>query len=99
MINNIKIFGLLTLALVLNSCGSGSIGGGRATWGIDHKPSKTLPTCDGDVATTTNAINAVDGSQIIKMADNTYIRIYHYQDGTKKVCTIQGEALIYEKDK
>jgi len=86
---------LLLLVMLLNSCGGGG-GDGGTTWGIDQKSGKPIPVCNGDKDNTTNAILVKAGQEIDKLMSNTVLRIWHYQNGYKKVCTVQGEAIIYE---
>ena len=69
-------------------------------WGIDHeviqqqKFSKKVPTCHGDKRTTTNAVRIYAKQEIVQKNDKTVIRIWHYQNGDKLVCTVTGEAII-----
>ena len=88
---------LVLLAILLNSCGGGgSDGDGGTTWGIDQKSGKPIPVCNGNQDNTTNAILVKAGQEIDKLMSNTILRIWHYQNGDKKVCIVQGEAIIYE---
>ena len=82
--------------MILNSCGGGGGSGGGTTWGIDHKSGKAIPVCNGDQTTTTNAILVQAGQEIEHLRPNTVLRIWHYQNGDKKVCIVQGEAIINE---
>jgi len=91
-----KKFVLLFIILLLNSCGGGSTAGGKTTWGIDQKSGIPVPVCNGDQNTTTNAITVQAESKISNIKNPTYIRIWHYESGVKKVCVIQGEAIINE---
>ena len=91
-------FILILVIMILNSCGGGGggLGGGISTWGIDQKSGKPIPVCNGDQTTTANAILVQAGQEIEKLMSNTVLRIWHYQNGDKKVCTVQGEAIINE---
>ena len=92
MLTNIKWLSVLVIIATFSSCG----GGGDPTWGIDQKPDKFVPVCDGDVDTTTNAISVKAGQTVRKVITPTVVRIWHYQNGEKKICTVQGKAVIDE---
>lgn len=92
-----KLYKLLLIftIILLNSCGGGGAGGGT-TWGIDQNSGKPIPVCNGDQDTTTNAIFVQPNQEIQHLMSNTVLRIWHYQNGDKKVCIVQGKAIINE---
>ena len=90
MLTKIKWLFILSLITILNSCG----GGGSKTWGIDHNSGKPIPVCDGDRNSTTNAISVNADQTVKKLIDPTVVRIWHYQNGEKKICVVQGKAII-----
>ena len=100
MKNRLFLVSVLTFLMVtFNSCGSSE----DTNWGIDHeKPNQettssiSIPSCNGDKTTTTNAIKVYEKQEIKQLSSNTKIRIWHYQNGDKLVCTISGKAVIYD---
>jgi len=89
----IAIFTLTIFMFV--SCGSG----GDQKWGIDYdqNQSQKLPVCNGNQKTTTNAKKIKNGTKISKTIDKTVLRIWHYPNGDKFVCVVQGEAVIVDE--
>ena len=85
-------FLFLLLALMLfNSCG-----GDTKTWGIDSTDKDPhIPVCNGDRETTTNALVVKAKTVIRKEKENTILRILHFQSGEKRICVVQGKAIIY----
>jgi hypothetical protein len=83
------------IVLSFNSCGSTE----DTNWGIDHEieTSKQLPVCNGDKNSTTNAMKVYENQEIENLSDDTYIRIWHYQNGDKLVCTVTGKAVIKDE--
>ncbi len=91
MLNKIKWLIAFLFALMLSSCG-----GGSTTWGIDQDAGKSIPVCNGDIDSTTNAITVKAGQKVKKVINPTIVRIWHYQNGEKKICVVQGKAVINE---
>ena len=84
-----KITGIAAAALLLSACG----GTGSSEWGVDN--SNALPTCNNEDSNDASAsIKIPDGTVIKKTVDNTAIRVWHYANGDKYVCTISGNAVI-----
>ncbi len=80
---------------MFSSCGSSQ------KWGIDQDQNQTnsqkLPVCNGDQKSTTNAKKIKNGTKIAKRMNNTVLRIWHYPNGDKFVCVVQGEAEIIDE--
>lgn len=83
----LKLTGIAAAALILSACG-----GGSSEWGIDH--GNALPKCSANPNDSSASILVPNGSTIKKVAPNTTIRVWHYANGEKQVCTITGEAVI-----
>jgi len=79
---------IITSVFVLNNCGSGD------EWGIDNKSGILLPTCNGDINTTTNAVAVISGYTVEPLLENTNILIWHYSNSDKLVCVSTGKAIM-----
>ena len=90
----VKVLFLGFVIVMLTSCGGGGAGGGVQSWGIDQNSGVLLPVCNGDQNSTTNAMRVKANQKIKKIIDPTVLRIWHYQSGEKKVCVVQGKAVI-----
>jgi len=97
-----KLFIFIFFVVTFDGCGPSD----DTNWGVDHeknevlqqKLSKKVPTCNGDKRTTTNSVKVYAKQEIEQTTDKTVLRIWHYQNGDKRVCTVTGEAvIIYEK--
>ena len=54
----------------------------------------SVPSC-GEAKDSSNALKIDAESKIVKQAENTKVRIWHYQDGAELVCLLSGKAVIY----
>jgi len=81
---------LLALAsvLLLSACDE--------EWGIDAQPSTVIPTCENrsDDAVLAGALTVASGTVISEINGDVKLRVWHFQNSTKAVCTLSGEAII-----
>ncbi len=83
-----KVIAISTVTLILSACGGGS----STEWGIDY--GNVLPQCSTDPTDPSASILVANGTRVQKAAENTTIRIWHYANGDKQVCTITGKAML-----
>ena len=87
--NTLKGIGLAAAtAMLMSGCG----GGGGTNWGIDH--GKSLPKCASDSRDSSAAVSVPAGAKITALEKGTTIRVWHYSNSDKLVCTITGSAVI-----
>jgi hypothetical protein len=94
MKSNFVVFIILTFSMVVfNSCGVSE----DTKWGIDHETTQQIPRCSEDKNSTKNAIPVYEKQEIEQLSSDTVIRIWHYQNGDKLVCTVSGKAIVNDK--
>lgn len=88
--NLIKVMIAMLLLIVIIGCGATD----ENEWGIDHKSGIVLPTCNGDINTTTNAIELISGYTIEPLMEDTKIMLWHYSNSDKEACVKTGKAIM-----
>jgi hypothetical protein len=78
---------LLVAAMYLLS-GCGGKGGGSAV------SANFVPQCAGDAQDSSSAVSVPAGTVVKATEPDTQIRVWHYSNSDKKVCVIQGKAVI-----
>ena len=91
MKNSILVFSLIIF--LFTACGEDE------KWGIDDEPIKepiitSIPVCDNGK----NKIMVYKDQIIEKRQTETVVRIWHYQNGDKMICVVQGDAVVYAKN-
>ncbi len=83
-----KMLLLVLWIFFLNACSE--------DWGIDHQSIKIVPTCVGDSsdAVQAQALTVNSGAVISEINGEAKLRIWHFQNTTKAVCVLSGEAII-----
>jgi hypothetical protein len=81
----LKILTFLTLAVIFFTACSDK------NWGIDGA---SIPKCSSNDADSSSAKLIPKGSRIIPTQDGTTLRIWHFSNGDKMVCTLTGNAVI-----
>lgn len=79
---------VLVSILFLNAC--------TEEWGIDSQPLTVVPTCENrsDDAVQAGALTIASGTVISEINGDAQLRIWHFQNSSKAVCTLSGEAII-----
>ena len=80
-----KILILSTLAVIFFTACSDK------NWGIDGH---SIPKCSGNDRDSSSAKLIPKGGRIIPTQDGTKVRIWHFSNGDKMVCTLTGDAVI-----
>ncbi|CAA6812494.1 MAG: Unknown protein [uncultured Sulfurovum sp.] len=60
--------------------------------GVLGVEAESIPSCDEQG--NTSAMKISDTIKIAKQDNNTIVRVWHYQDSTKLICVLKGEAVI-----
>jgi len=82
----VKWIGLTATALLLSACGGGE------KWGIDN--STPLPKCSDDLRDNSAALKVPQSVSVIALEEGTSIRVWHYSNDEKLLCTLTGKAVI-----
>ncbi len=79
---------VLVSILFLNACSE--------EWGIDSQPLTVVPTCENrsNDAILSGALTVASGTTISEINGDAELRIWHFKNSTKAVCTLSGEAII-----
>lgn len=94
--NSLKITAVGTMALILSACGDSSCEGssGSVVLGVSQI---AVPDCNSTGFATKDARSSQaavvsDGTVIYKQSTNAEVRVWHFQNGTKAVCMLNGQA-------
>ena len=79
----LKTTSIISIAIVISGCGD---------WGIDKDIS--IPSCSSDLRDASAAIKVKAGAIIKSLEAGTRVRVWHYANSDKLVCTISGKAFI-----
>lgn len=79
----IRLTMIVGSVLLISGCGE---------WGIDKDIS--IPACTSDVRDASAAVKIKAGTVIKPLEPGTRVRVWHYANSDKLVCTISGRAFI-----
>lgn len=100
-ITRIVITGLFLL--VITGCGEESKWGidGEEVQNIEANSVQNIPLCNiGSLdAIKAGAIRLSSGSVVQKIGEKTKLRIWHFENTSKAICVLEGQAIIEEKTK